>query len=120
MIKKLLKTTFVAALLLLASCSPKTEYTHALPKNASMVVALELDDMAQKAGLNGQGGEVVVKKLKSLLKGGLQGEAAQLAERIIDQPSESGLSFLLTSIESAAVVGESVGVAMFPGEQTCS
>ena len=93
MIKKLLKTTFVAALLLLASCSPKTEYTHALPKNASMIVALELDDMAQKAGLNGQGGEVVVKKLKSLLKGGLQGEAAQLAERIIDQPSESGLSF---------------------------
>ena len=93
MIQKLLKTTFVAALLLLASCSPKTEYTHALPKNASMVVALELDDMAQKAGLNGQGGEVVVKKLKSLLKGGLQGEAAQLAERIIDQPSESGLSF---------------------------
>ena len=93
MIKKLLKSTFVASLLFLAACSPKTEYTHALPKNASMVVALELDDMAQKAGLNGQGGEVVVKKLKSLLKGGLQGEAAQLAERIIDQPSESGLSF---------------------------
>ena len=93
MIKKLLKSTFVASLLFLAACSPKTEYTHALPKNASVVVAMELDDMAQKAGLNGQGGEVVVNKLKSLLKGGLQGEAAQLAERIIEQPSESGLSF---------------------------
>ena len=93
MIKKLLKSTFVASLLYLAACSPKTEYTHALPKNASMVVALELDEMAQKAGLNGEGGEVVVNKLKSLLKGGLQGEAAQLAERIIEQPSESGLSF---------------------------
>ena len=83
----------LSTLLFLASCSPKTEYTHALPKNASMVVALELDEMAQKAGLNGEEGEVVVNKLKSLLKGGLQGEAAQLAERIIDQPSESGLSF---------------------------
>ena len=93
MIKKLLKSTLMASLLFLAACSPKTEYTHALPKNASMVVALELDEIAQKAGLNGQGGEVVVNKLKSLLKGGLQGEAAQLAERIIDQPSESGLSF---------------------------
>ena len=60
MIKNLLKSTFVASLLFLAACSPKTEYTHALPKNASVVVAMELDDMAQKAGLNGQGGEVVV------------------------------------------------------------
>lgn len=84
---------FFSALLLLASCSPKTEYTNALPKNASMVVALELDEMAQKAGLNGAEGEGAVNKLKALIKGGLQGEAAQLAERIIDQPSESGLSF---------------------------
>ena len=68
MIKKLLKSTLVASLLFLAACSPKTEYTNALPKNASMVVAWELDEMAQKAGLNGQGGEVVVNKLKSLLK----------------------------------------------------
>ena len=93
MIKKLLKTTLVVSLLLLASCSPKTEYTHALPKNASVVVAMELDEMAQKAGLNESGGEKVVMKLKTLLKGGLQGEAAQLADRIIGQPSESGLSF---------------------------
>ena len=91
--KDFIKIGFLSTLLFLASCSPKTEYTHALPKNASVVVAMELDDMAQKAGLNGQGGEVVVNKLKSLLKGGLQGEAAQLAERIIEQPSESGLSF---------------------------
>ena len=93
MIKKLLKTTLVVSLLLLASCSPKTEYTHALPKNASVVVAMELDEMARKAGLNESGGEKVVMKLKTLLKGGLQGEAAQLADRIIEQPSESGLSF---------------------------
>ena len=93
MIKKLLKTTLVVSLLLFASCSPKTEYTHALPKNASVVVAMELDEMAQKAGLNESGGEKVVMKLKTLLKGGLQGEAAQLADRIIGQPSESGLSF---------------------------
>ena len=92
-IRNLIKAGMLSTLLFLASCNPKTEYTHALPKNASMVVTLELDEMAQKAGLNGEGGEVVVNKLKSLLKGGLQGEAAQLAERIIDQPSESGLSF---------------------------
>ena len=83
----------LASLLFMAACSPKTEYTHALPKNASVVVAMELDEMAEKAGLNGASGQQAVSKLKALVKGGLQGEAAQLAERIIDQPSESGLSF---------------------------
>ena len=93
MIKNLVKAGFLATLLFLSACSPKTEYTNALPKNASMVVAVELDEMAGKAGLNGSSGEKAVGKLKSLVKGGLQGEAAKLAERIIEQPSESGLSF---------------------------
>lgn len=93
MSKKILKSILFIGILFLASCSPKTEYTHALPKNASIVVGMELDQMANKAGLNGSEGEKVIKKLKTLMKGGLQGDAAQLAERIIDQPSESGLSF---------------------------
>lgn len=93
MSKKILNYLLFIGILFLASCSPKTEYTHALPKNASIVVGMELDQMANKAGLNGSEGEKVVKKLKTLMKGGLQGDAAQLAERIIDQPSESGLSF---------------------------
>ena len=91
MIKKLLGVAMTAGLMLLAACSPKTEYTHAIPKNASVVV--ELDEMARKAGLNGTTGDKVIEKLKALVKGGLQGDAAQLAERIIEQPSESGLSF---------------------------
>ncbi len=93
MSKKIFNNLLLIGILFLASCSPKTEYTHALPKNASIVVGMELDQMANKAGLNGSEGERVVKKLKTLMKGGLQGDAAQLAERIIDQPSESGLSF---------------------------
>lgn len=93
MSKKTFNNLLLIGILFLVSCSPKTEYTHALPKNASIVVGMELDQMANKAGLNGSEGEKVVKKLKTLMKGGLQGDAAQLAERIIDQPSESGLSF---------------------------
>ena len=93
MSKKIFNNLLLIGILFLVSCSPKTEYTHALPKNASIVVGMELDQMANKAGLNGSEGEKVIKKLKTLMKGGLQGDAAQLAERIIDQPSESGLSF---------------------------
>ena len=93
MIKKLFKLSLVSVLLALAACSPQTEYTHAIPKNASVVMGMELDEMATKAGLNGATGEKVVDKLKTLVKGGLQGDAAQLAERIIEHPAESGLSF---------------------------
>lgn len=93
MIKKLLRATLAIGVLLLASCTSKTEYTHAIPKNASVVIGMEVDDMAHKAGLNGQEGEKVLTQLKTLLKGGLQAEGSQLAERIIDHPSESGLSF---------------------------
>ena len=82
----------LAGLMFLAACSPKTEYIHALPKDASVVVALDLDEMAQKSGLASAEGQTVINKLKGFLKGGLQGDAAQLAERIIDSPSESGLA----------------------------
>ena len=88
MIKKLIKSTLVASLIFLAACSPKSEYTNAIPKNASVVVSMELDEMATKAGLEGESGESVSRKLKTLMKGGLQGDAARLAERIIDNPSE--------------------------------
>lgn len=93
MLKKLMKIVAMTGLLFFVACSPKTEYTNALPKDASVVMALDLDEMARKAGLDGENGQKVVGKLKGFLKGGLQGDAAQLAERIIDNPAESGLSF---------------------------
>ena len=88
----MMRAVALAGLMFLAACSSKTEYTHALPKDASVVVALDLDEMAQKSGLASAEGQTVVNKLKGFLKGGLQGDAAQLAERIIDSPAESGLA----------------------------
>ena len=88
----MMRAVALVGLMFLAACSSKTEYTHALPKDASVVVALDLDEMAQKSGLASAEGQTVVNKLKGFLKGGLQGDAAQLAERIIDSPAESGLA----------------------------
>ena len=47
MIRKFLKAGALSALLLLSACGVKTEYTNALPKDASMVVAVEVDDVAR-------------------------------------------------------------------------
>ncbi|WP_455672806.1 DUF4836 family protein [Phocaeicola sp.] len=83
----------LAVITFLASCSPQSEYTNAIPKDAAMVVSLDLKAMAQKSGIDGKGGEKVVAKLTEALKSGLEGEAYKTAERIVQNPSESGLSF---------------------------
>ncbi len=79
--------------LLMASCSSESEYANAIPKDAAMVMSFDFKTMAEKSGINGKGGEKVVAKLTDALKSGLEGEAYKTAEKIIQNPSESGLSF---------------------------
>lgn len=79
--------------LLMASCSSESEYVNAIPKDAAMVMSFDFKTMAEKSGVSGKGGEKVVAKLTDALKSGLEGEAYQTAEKIIRNPSESGLSF---------------------------
>lgn len=83
----------VAIVLLMASCSSESEYANAIPKDAAMVMSFDFKTMAEKSGINGKGGEKVVAKLTDALKSGLEGEAYKTAEKIIQNPSESGLSF---------------------------
>ena len=83
----------VAIVLLMASCSSESEYANAIPKDAAMVMSFDFKTMAEKSGINGKGGEKVVAKLTDALKSGLEGEAYKIAEKIIQNPSESGLSF---------------------------
>ncbi len=77
----------------LAYCTSKNEYTNAIPKDASVVVSLDLKSMAAKGGIDGKDGEKVVEKLTAARKSGLEGEAYKAMEKIIQKPSESGLSF---------------------------
>ena len=63
-------------MLLMASCSSKSEYANAIPKDAAMVMSFDFKTMAEKSGINGKGGEKVVAKLTDALKSGLEGVAA--------------------------------------------
>ena len=77
----------VAIMLLMASCSSKSEYANAIPKDAAMVMSFDFKTMAEKSGINGKGGEKVVDKLTDALKSGLEVEASKTAEKIIKSPS---------------------------------
>lgn len=95
----------VAIVLLMASCSSESEYANAIPKDAAMVMSFDFKTMAEKSGINGKGGEKVVAKLTDALKSGLEGEAYKTAEKIIQNPSESGLSFTDKVSIHAGLVG---------------
>ena len=94
----------VAIVLLMASCSSESEYANAIPKDAAMVMSFDFKTMAEKSGINGKGGEKVVAKLTDALKSGLEGEAYKTAEKIIQNPSESGLSFTDRCICSSLLI----------------
>ena len=69
---------FLFIVLCLSSCSKtekKTEYTHAIPANATEVAALDLTSIVDKAGLNNSDTQATLQKLLGLLlEGGRQPE----------------------------------------------
>lgn len=77
-------------ILLLASCSNKKNYENVLPKDAAMVVSVDLASVASKSGLSGENGKATVARLSEALKSGLDG-SGELIDRITENPSESGL-----------------------------
>lgn len=83
----------LAVVWLAASCSSSSDYVDVLPKDASVVASLDLQSIAEKGGINDKEGEKIVAQLTEAWKSGLEGEAYQVAERLMKQPSESGLSF---------------------------
>lgn len=90
--KKLSGIIMGIAVALLTACTPHTEYTNALPKDASVIMAFDVESMAGKAGLHGKEGDALTEKIIGLVRGGLEGDAGKLAEKVVKDPSESGLS----------------------------
>ena len=79
----------VLCIMFMIACSPRTEYTHALPKDASLVVSADLASMANKSKLN----DDIIQKLGTLIRESMPDDASGLADKIMEDPSETGLSF---------------------------
>ena len=75
-----------ALVLMLASCADGGKYVNALPEDAAAVVAVNLEQMAGKSGADKSTVEAAVGALKSEMRG-----AEGLIDRIVEDPSESGL-----------------------------
>lgn len=93
MVRKMISLFPALALLLvfMASCAKKTEYTNAIPADATFVVAVNLNALIEKAGLNGKANQAMKQKLMDALKSEINAATFQQLEKIIKNPSESGI-----------------------------
>ncbi|WP_303013107.1 DUF4836 family protein [uncultured Bacteroides sp.] len=93
MAKKMISQLSVLAVLtvFLAACSQTTEYTSVIPADASVVASINLQSLADKAGLGDKENEAAKQKVLEALKSGMNAAAFQQLEKIIKNPSESGI-----------------------------
>lgn len=76
---------------LLAACSKKTEYTHVIPADVNTIVSIQLHSLAEKAGLNDKENEAAKQKFIDAVKRGMNATASQHLEKVIQNPSQSGI-----------------------------
>jgi hypothetical protein len=81
------------AILLLAicSCSTKEEYTAAIPADAALVMGLNLQSLADKAGVNDAENQALLQQATDALKQGMDAATVQHLETLLKDPSRSGI-----------------------------
>lgn len=74
------------------SCSLKTtEYTNAIPADATPIVSINLKSLAEKAEINDKENREALTKLTDAMKSGMNASTIQQLEAVIKDPSKSGL-----------------------------
>lgn len=93
MVKRMISRLSVLGVLIvfMAACSKKAEYIHVIPADASAVASVNLNTLADKAGLNDKENEEMKQKMMEALKSGMNAAAFQQLEKIMKDPSQSGI-----------------------------
>ena len=109
--RNVLVSCLLVTVMLLASCSKKNDYEKVLPKDAAVVMSVDLVSMADKSGLSGDEGAPVVARLSNALKSGAEG-AGELIDKVTKDPSESGLDLREKVYYFVGSGGVSTGLVM--------
>jgi len=84
-------TTLLMLVIFVSACSKKTEYTNVIPNNISAVVSINVKAIFNKAGLDQKNNHGLKQKMIDALKQDLDAKIFEQAQKIINNPSESGL-----------------------------
>ncbi len=75
----------------IASCSKETDYTNAIPSDATSVVGINLGLLADKAGANDPENQAVLRQLTEAMKSGMDASTSEQIEAILETPAQSGI-----------------------------
>lgn len=78
------------ATFVLTACHEESQYRNALPKDAACVMRFDLGTLADKSGINASESAVFKERLSNALKGEFL-QSGELVDKIIEDPSETGL-----------------------------
>ena len=115
MVKKMISRLSVLVVLIVfwTACTKTSEYTNAIPADASAVASINLKSLADKAGLNDKENEAAKQKVLEALKSGMNAATFQQLEKVMKNPIESGIdvespfyAFSSSSFPYPAVVGK--------------
>ena len=86
--KKLISNTiFILVVIFFSSCSSKSEYTDAIPQDASMVISLNMKKIVDKSGINEENSKALVRRITDALKSGLGAKSNKAVEELLKDPS---------------------------------
>lgn len=110
-VSKLLALIVLTALF--AACSKQVNYTSVIPSDASMVTAIDLKSLIDKAGLNDKENEATKQQVMDALKKEMSASAFQQMEKIMKNPAESGIDisvpvylFMSPAFSTPAIVAQ--------------
>ncbi|NDV58751.1 DUF4836 family protein [Bacteroides sp. 519] len=92
--KKINQLVLSAVLLVMTSACSKTagDYTQVIPADANTVIALDLNAMTNKAGLNDKENQALQQKMIETMTSGLKPATVAQIEKIMKSPEESGFA----------------------------
>jgi len=96
---------YIVALLLITSCSKERDYRMAIPADAAMVLSMNLESMAEKAGAKGKAEQA---EIEAFLKENLNASMYGYVVDLVKNPEESGVD-LLSSVYLYYTASEEVG-----------
>ena len=91
--KQFFKLAMLSLALLLVGCGKDTEYMNVIPAEAPVVVAFDCEKMAEKCGLFANSPSESQAKIKSDLMNRLSVGQADLLEKILNDPTTSGVDW---------------------------
>ncbi len=76
----------------ITSCSKTTEYTNAIPADATTVVAFNLKSLGEKAGIGDKENKEALQRLTDALKNEMSAATLQQLETVLKDPDKAGIN----------------------------